>query len=62
MIRTKMQGFKTTRTLILTGLFIAGLIGSTVGNALGATGSFAATGNLNTARYGHTATLLANGQ
>jgi hypothetical protein len=62
MIRTRMQGFKTTRTLILTGLFIAGLIGSTVGNALGATGSFATTGNLNTARYGHTAALLANGQ
>jgi hypothetical protein len=51
------------QTLVLSGLFIIGLLGSTVVNAFAAaSGSFALTGSLNTARYGHTATLLSSGK
>ena|ERR1022692_862716 len=63
MTRTKMQSFKMIRTLILSGVFITGLLGSTAVNALAAAaGSFALTGSLKTARYGHTATLLSSGE
>ena len=61
MIRTTTQSFKMTRTLVLSGLVITGLLGHAF-EALAAAGSFAPTGSLNTARYGHTATLLANGE
>jgi large repetitive protein len=63
MIRTRMQSSKVIRTLLLSGLFITGLLGSTAVNAFAASGgSFALTGSLNTARYGHTATLLSSGR
>jgi hypothetical protein len=63
MIRMKLQSFKITRTLILSGLFTAALLGSTAVKAFApAIGSFATTGSLNTARYGHTASLLQNGE
>jgi N-acetylneuraminic acid mutarotase len=62
MIRTRMQSCKMTRTLTLSGLLIAGLLGSTAVKALAAAGSFALTGSMNTARYAHTATLLQNGE
>ena len=50
------------RTFVLSGLLIAGLLGHAAVDASAATGSFALTGSLNTARYDHTATLLANGE
>jgi hypothetical protein len=62
MIRTKMQSFNMTRALILSGLFITGLLGGTAVAAFPASGSFALTGSLNTARYDHSATLLPNGE
>jgi len=62
MIRTKSQSFTKVRTLVLSGLLIAGLLGNGAVKALAASGSFALTGSLNTARYGHTATLLTNGE
>jgi hypothetical protein len=63
MIRATMQSFKMTHTLVLSGLLIAGLLlGNGVGKAFATSGTFAYTGSLNTARWGHTATLLANGE
>jgi hypothetical protein len=63
MIRIKKQSFKITRALIFSGLFVAGLLGSTTVEAVTPTaGSFAITGSLNTARYDHTATPLPNGE
>ena len=57
-----MQSFKMAHTLVLSSLLIAGLLGNGVGRAFASSGSFALTGSLNTARYDHTATLLANGE
>src|ERR1022692_3169244 len=63
MIRTKPRSFKVARSWILSGLFIIGLLANTGGKALAASsGTFALTGSLNTARYGHTATLLSSGE
>ena len=62
MIRTSMQSFKMTRTLVLSCLLITGLLGNGAGKAFAASGSFAFTGSLNTARYDHTATLLPSGE
>src|ERR1022692_3590400 len=61
MSRTSIQSYKMTRTIVLSGLCITVLLGSTAVEALAASGSFALTGSLNTARYGHTATPLPNG-
>src|SRR5271169_3034034 len=57
-----MQSFKMTRTLVLSSLLITGLLGIGASQAFAASGTFAFTGSLNTGRYGHTATLLANGE
>jgi hypothetical protein len=43
-------------------LLITGLLGNGASKAFAASGSFALTGSLTTARYDHTATLLANGE
>ena len=59
---TRMQGCNMTRTIALSVLFIAGLIGGSSVKVLAGTGSFAFTGSLNTARRDHTATLLQNGE
>jgi hypothetical protein len=56
-----MQSFKMTRTLVLS-LLLTGLLAIGAGKAFAASGTFAFTGSLNTARYDHTATLLANGE
>ncbi len=62
MIRAKTQGSKTRFTLAFAALFMGGLVAGTAVKVLAAAGSFASTGSLNTARYDHTATLLANGE
>ena len=62
MTRTTTQSFKITRTLVLSSLLITGLLGIGAGKPFPASGTFAFTGSLNTARYDHTATLLANGE
>jgi galactose oxidase-like protein/Kelch motif protein len=62
MIRTTTRSFKTTRTLILSGLVVAGMVGNTAVKTFAASGTFALTGSLNTARWGHTATLLPSGE
>jgi hypothetical protein len=59
--RTTFQSFKMTRTLVLTGVLISGLLGHGA-EVFAAAGTFALTGSLNTARYDHTATLLSNGE
>lgn len=57
------QSFKTTRVLLLSRLIMIGLlVHGTVEVVHAASGTFALTGSLNTARYDHTATLLPNGQ
>src|SRR5580704_10085281 len=61
MIRTRLQSFTTAHAALLLGLLIIGLLGNGAVRAFAA-GSFALTGSLNTARYSHTATLLANGE
>ena len=58
MIPTTTRSFKTTRTLILSGLVVAGMLGNTAVKTFAASGTFALTCSLNTARWGHTATLL----
>lgn len=62
MIRTRMQSFQMTRTLVLSGLLITGLLGNSAVKVFAAPGSFALTGSLNTARYDHTASLLPSGE
>jgi N-acetylneuraminic acid mutarotase len=62
MFRTRIPNFKTTHTLLSSGLLIAGLLSGTAVRAVVAAGSFAFTGSMTTARTGHTATLLQNGQ
>jgi hypothetical protein len=57
MIWGKMNRSATIRTFVLTTVFAAGLTAFA-----GASGTFADTGSLNTARWGHTATLLPNGE
>jgi Galactose oxidase, central domain/Kelch motif len=61
MIRVRMQSFKMRRGL-WAGALITWFLGGVAVKAVAASGSFALTGSLNTARYGHTATLLQNGE
>jgi hypothetical protein len=63
MTRANIQSFKTTRSLLLSGLFLAGILAhKAIRASEGSSGTFTLTGSLNTARYDHTATLLVNGQ
>jgi N-acetylneuraminic acid mutarotase len=50
------------RAFVLAGLFAIGLIASTAVPALGSSNTWTPTGSMTTARIGHTATLLANGE
>jgi hypothetical protein len=63
MIRANAHRFGAIRTLVLVGFFPIGLIANTAVPALaGSSCTWTTTGSLNTARSGHTATLLPNGQ
>lgn len=62
MIRPSLQSFRTARSSLISALLLVGSLGSNVIHAFAASGTFALTGNLNTPRYGHTATLLQNGE
>ena len=62
MNRTTMQSFKVTRTLIVSGLLITGLLSGRAVPASTSSGSFTLTGSLNIAPYNHTATLLPSGE
>jgi N-acetylneuraminic acid mutarotase len=62
MIRTNVHRLGGIRTLVLEGLFAIGLIASTAVPALGSSNTWTPTGSMTTARTGHTATLLANGE
>ena len=55
--------FSMIRTLVIVGFFPIGLVaGTAIPAQAGSSGTWATTGSLNTARSGHTATLLPNGQ
>src|ERR1039458_4935951 len=64
MIRLKAHKSATIRTLASAGLIAIGLVVSTAipARADGGSGTFSATRSMNTARMGHTATLLTTGQ
>jgi hypothetical protein len=63
MIRAKADRFGAVRALVLLVFFTIGLLTSTAVPALaGSSGTWTITGSLNTARDGHTATLLPNGR
>jgi len=62
MVHTTIRRFEAIRTLVLVGLFAIGLIASTAVPALGSSNTWTPTGSMSTARTGHTATLLANGE
>src|SRR5580698_8260515 len=53
---------KPARRLLWPGLLVMGLLTLGAVNAQASSGVFADTGSLSTARWGHTATLLANGE
>src|SRR6202035_2907920 len=54
--------FGAIRALVLVGLLVVGLVASTSVPALGGSNTWTPTGSMTTARSGHTATLLANGE
>ena len=62
MIRANVHRLGRIRTRVLVGLFAIVLIASTAVPALGSSNTWTPTGSMSTARTGHTATLLANGE
>ena len=62
MICRNVHIFRMIRTLVIVGFFPIGLVTSTAIPALGSSNSWTATDSMTTARTGHTATLLANGE
>src|ERR1700732_4375375 len=62
MIRIEVHRSGVSRTLVLVRLFAIGLIASTAIPALGSSNTWTPTGSMTTARTGHTATLLTNGE
>ena len=57
-----MHSFRMIRTLVIVGLLAMGLLTSTAVLALGSSNTWTNTGSMTTARTGHTATLLGNGE
>ena len=57
-----MHNFRMIRTRVIVGLLAIGLLTSTAVPALGSSNTWTPTGSMTTARIGHTATLLANGE
>lgn len=53
---------KSVQTFMLAGLFTVGLMVDAAVPAVAGTAAFSKTGSMNTARVGHSATLLANGK
>jgi N-acetylneuraminic acid mutarotase len=62
MTRVNIDRSGAIRKLVLAGLFAIGLIASTAVPALGSSNTWTPAGSMTTARAGHTATLLANGE
>ena len=63
MICSETRGFRSTRTLVLACLLAIVFVAITTTSAFRqGSGSWTTTGSLNMARFGHTATLLQNGQ
>lgn len=62
MFRTTIPPLGAIRALVLVGLLGIGLIASPVVPAIGSSNTWTPTGSMTTARTGHTATLLANGE
>lgn len=62
MVHATKRRFGAIRALVLSGLLGIGLIASSVVPALGSSNTWTLTGSMTTARTGHTATLLANGE
>jgi len=56
------HSFRMIRTRVIVGLLAIGLLSSTAVPALGSSNTWTNTGSMTTARTGHTATLLANGE
>ena len=62
MIGANVHTFRMISTLVIVGLLAIGLLTSTAVPALGSSNTWTPTGSMTTARTGHTATLLANGE
>ena len=61
-IRIKEHNFRRIRPLVVAGLLAVSVVTSTVVPAHGSSNTWTLTGSMTTARTGHTATLLPNGQ
>jgi len=61
-IRVKEHNFRRIRPLVVAGLLAVSVVTSTVVPAHGSSNTWTLTGSMTTARTGHTATLLLNGQ
>jgi hypothetical protein len=62
MLRETIFRVGAIRALVLAGLFVIALIASNTVPAFGSSNTWSSTGSMSTARTGHTATLLANGE